>query len=71
MSLLHAHMGWMVSYERLPSISAFSYFLADFPFSQITSNYLIPHIPCSSSGETTANLEASTFTRISTLFHSF
>ena len=71
MPVFHACMGWAVSYERLPNISVFSYVHVDFPFSQITSDYLIPCFPWSSPGETTANLEGSTFTRTGTLFLSF
>ena len=67
-NVFHTCMGWTISCERLPSIFVFSYDLADF---QITSNYLIPFFPWSPSWETTTNLEGSTFTRPSTLFHSF
>ena len=41
-SVFHTCMGWTVSYEKLPSISVFSYVLSSFPFFQITSDYLIP-----------------------------
>ena len=40
MSVFYACRGWTVSYARLPSIPVFSYVLADFPFFQITSDYL-------------------------------
>ena len=50
-------------YERLPNISIFSYVLADLPFFQITSDYLIPCFPWSPFGESFAILEESTFTR--------
>ena len=60
-------MGWTVPYDELLSISALNNVLVDFFFFQITSNYLIPCFPRSPSGETTTNLEGSTFTRPSTL----
>ena len=69
--VLHADMAWKVSYESLPIISVFRYILVAFLVFQITSDYLIPCFPLSSSGETTVNLEGSTLTRPSTLFYSF
>ena len=45
--------------------------LTDFPFFQMTSDYLNPRFLRSPSGETTTNLEVSTFTAPSTFFHSF
>ena len=63
-------MGWVVSDERLSSISVFSWVLAGFPFFPIASVYLTPCFPGLSSGETTTNLEGSTFARSRILFHS-
>ena len=70
-SVFHACIGWTISYEELSSISALSYVLVDFRFFQITSEYLISCFPRSFSGETTANLKGSTFTRSSTIVYSF
>ena len=68
-SVFYVCMIWTVSYERLWRIPIFSYDLANFALFQITSGYLIPCFPWSVSGQTTANLEGSTFTRPSILFH--
>ena len=63
-------MGWTVSHERLPSIYVLSYVLADFPFFQNASNYVIPQFPWLPSGQPTTNLEVSLITRPSTLLQS-
>ena len=55
-SVFYACIGWTVSYEELQSIFVFSYVLIDFPFFQITSDYLISCFRWSFSGETNANL---------------
>ena len=56
MSVFHACMVSTVSYGRLPSISIFWLVFADFPFFQITSDYLILEFSRSFSKETTTNL---------------
>ena len=65
-SVFHACMDWTVSYERLPSISVFSYVLADFSFFQITSDYLIPCFFGCPMGRLPLNFKV---TRPSTLFY--
>ena len=70
-SVFHACMGWAVSSCRPPSISVFISVFTDFPFFQIISDYLNPRFLRSFSGETTTNLDISTFTTPCTFFHSF
>ena len=52
----------------LPSIYVFPKVLADFPFFQITSDYLISYFPRLSTLKTTANLDDSTLRRPSIHF---
>ena len=63
--VFHACKGW-----KLPKISVFTYVPADFPFFQITDDF-IPCFPRSSSEETNTNLEGSIFTGSSILLHPF
>ena len=70
MSVFHACMSWTVSYEK-DFQSFLSLVMSLLTFFHIISDYLIPYFTWSFSGETTADLEGSTFRRPSTVFHSF